>query len=344
MGYMADATGGQIDTRIEIVTPENIAFQYRVAGPFRRLPAFLIDVAIRIGVAIAGFIVAMFVFGLAGVQGVGFGVALLLWFGLAWFYGGLFEALWNGQTPGKRLMSIRVVSVEGQPITPFQAILRNILREVDALPVFGIPFIGPLEIPLFLYQLGLVIAVLNDRFQRLGDLASGTMVVVEERRYLRGVIQIHEPGAIRAGASIPPTFQPSRSLARVLAAYVQRRQLFSWGRRMEIARHVGEPLRRKFQLPPDTDLDLLLCGLYRRAFIADRAEHVDEALEGSSPFQQPPDPAGPFAAASVVDEPAPMGESTEEGPHLADVKSIEAAVKEKVAKMSPPSVWERGNG
>ena len=53
---------------------------------------------------------------------------------LSWFYVGLFEALWNGQTPGKRLMGIRVVSVEGQPITPFQAILRNILRVVDAQP------------------------------------------------------------------------------------------------------------------------------------------------------------------------------------------------------------------
>ena len=58
--------------------------------------------------------------------------------------------------------------------------------------------------------------------------------------------------------------------ARTLAAYVQRRQLFPWGRRIEIARHIGEPLRQKFQLPPGTDLDMLLCGLYRRAFIADR--------------------------------------------------------------------------
>ena len=105
MGCMTDATGGQIDTRIEIVTPENIAFQYRVAGPFRRLPAFLIDVAIRVGVAIVGMIAFMLASRSAGVVGPGFGLGLLLWFGLTWFYGGLFEALWNGQTPGKRLLA-----------------------------------------------------------------------------------------------------------------------------------------------------------------------------------------------------------------------------------------------
>jgi uncharacterized RDD family membrane protein YckC len=286
---MADATGGQIDTRIEIVTPENIAFRYRVAGPFRRLPAYLIDMAIRIGLGVVAVIIGRLIVAATGVAGLGTGTMLVLWFLLAWFYGGLFEAFWNGQTPGKRLLGIRVVSVEGQPITPFQAILRNILRTVDAQP-------------LVLYQVGLVAAMLNDRFQRLGDLATGTMVVVEERGYLRGVVQIYEPGAIQAAALIPPAFQPSRSLARALAGYVQRRQLFSWGRRLEIARHVGEPLRQKFDLPSDTDLDLLLCGLYRRAFIADRPDHAEQP-RGGSPFKQPPTPVEKFAMASVVDEP-----------------------------------------
>lgn len=96
----------QLDTYIQIVTPENIAFQYRVAGPFRRLPAYLIDLAIRLGVAIGGTLTAMWGFGAAGIGDVGFGLAMCLWFLLAWFYGGLFESLWNGQTPGKRLMRI----------------------------------------------------------------------------------------------------------------------------------------------------------------------------------------------------------------------------------------------
>jgi uncharacterized RDD family membrane protein YckC len=301
MGNMANAIG-QIDTRVEIVTPENIAFQYRVAGPFRRLPAFLIDTAIRVLVATLGMIAAMIVFGSAGVMSVGLGIGLLLWFALAWFYGGLFEAFWNGQTPGKRLMGIRVVSVEGQPITPFQAILRNILRDVDAQPTFLLPIAGPLGIPVFLYQIGLVTATLNDRFQRLGDLASGTMVVIDQRQRLQGVMPSREPEAIRIGTLIPPNFQPSRSLMRALAAYVQRRPFFPHGRRLEIARHVGESLRRELQLPTDVDLDMLLCGLYRRAFLVERDDRRDVPSQGCSPFAEPLGATKQLAEVAVVDE------------------------------------------
>jgi uncharacterized RDD family membrane protein YckC len=288
-GEMAN-TNGQIDTRIQIVTPENIAFQYRVAGPFRRLPAFLIDLAIRVGVAVLGMIAAALAFGSVGVTGVGLGLGLILWFGLSWFYGGLFEALWNGQTPGKRVLGIRVVSVEGQPITPFQAILRNILRDVDAQPFM-------------FYQVGLLAAMLNDRFQRLGDLASGTMVVIEEGRRLQGVVPIRESEAIRIAGLVPPGFEPSRSLARALAAYVQRRQLFPLGRRLEIARHIGEPLRQKLEFPVETDLDMFLCGLYRRAFIVERDCQIETPTPAGSPFANVVAPAMPFAKVTAVDDP-----------------------------------------
>ena len=302
-------SNGQLDTHIEIITPENIAFHYRVAGPFRRLPAFLIDLVIRLLLAAGGLIATSIFFGAAGLNELGFGLTLLLWFFLAWFYGGLFETFWNGQTPGKRLMNIRVVSIEGQPITPLQAILRNILREVDAQPFW-------------LYQVGLLAAMSNPRFQRLGDLACGTMVIVEERRYLQEVIRTGEPEAMRVASLIPPSFQPSRSLGRALAAYVQRRRLFPWGRRMEIARHLGEPLRLKFQLPVNTDLDLLLCGLYHRTFIADH----DESLGGGSPFAMPPSPIslsvpsrseqGKAATEPVPTDPAAagQGQAGESGP------------------------------
>lgn len=77
MGRMADSIG-QLDTYIEIVTPENIAFQYRVAGPFRRLPAFLIDLAIRLLAAAGGMAVATYAFSSAGLEGLGVGPSLLL--------------------------------------------------------------------------------------------------------------------------------------------------------------------------------------------------------------------------------------------------------------------------
>jgi len=60
-----------------------------------------------------------------GAGGVGLSVILVAWFGLSWFYGGFFETVWNGQTPGKRLLGLRVLTVEGQPINALQAVLRN---------------------------------------------------------------------------------------------------------------------------------------------------------------------------------------------------------------------------
>jgi uncharacterized RDD family membrane protein YckC len=257
----------QLDTSIEIVTPENIAFRYRVAGPMRRLPAYVIDLAIRLAIVLAGFIVAA-MFGWTWMGPVLIGIALVSWFLVAWFYGGLFETFFNGQTPGKRLMAIRVVSVDGQPISGLQAVLRNVLRAIDAQPGW-------------FYQLGLLAAAMNNRFQRLGDLVCGTMVVVEERPWLGGVTRLSEPEVTAAAAQIPANFEPSRTLARAVAAYVQRRRFFSWGRRLEIARYLAEPLCDKFGLPPGTNPDLLLCGLYHRVFITDRRE---EPAAAGSPF------------------------------------------------------------
>ncbi|HWB13597.1 MAG TPA: RDD family protein [Pirellulales bacterium] len=270
---MAPATT-PIDTRIEIVTPENIAFQYRVAGPFRRLPAYLIDVLIRTGMVFLGFLVLTFAFGVIGQQGLGVGLALVCYFLLDWFYGGLFETYWNGQTPGKRMMRIRVVSDEGQPINGWQAVLRNFLRAADALPWVTAFHAGDVPVPFQTYLLGLVTAAMNDRYQRLGDLAAGTMVIIEEPQRHYGMVPMNEPEAIRLAGELPAGFIASRGLARALAAYVQRRQTFPWRRRIEIAMHVGEPLREKLGLPSDVNYDLLLCALYYRTFITDRTDEM----------------------------------------------------------------------
>jgi uncharacterized RDD family membrane protein YckC len=271
----------QLDTRIEIVTPENIAFQYRVAGPFRRLPAFLIDAAIRFAIISLGGLIFAFTFGMIGLEGIVWGLTLVLWFVLSWFYGGLFETFWNGQTPGKRVMRIRVVSIDGQPINGIQATLRNFLLVVDALPPFVI-------LPFPLFQVGLFAALSNDRFQRLGDMAAGTMVVVEEGHWLRGLIDLKDPDVVRLAGQLPVNFQLKRPLARAISAYVERRGSFSFGRRLEIARHVAEPLRERLNLPPNTNLDLLLCALYYRTFITERQEETP--IRAGSPFAEPKNP------------------------------------------------------
>lgn len=285
---------GQIDNSIEIVTPENIAFRYRAAGPFRRFLAYLIDVSLQVALFTVLTVAGMAVLAILGLAPLGLGLTLVLWFLLHWFYGAVLEVLWNGQTVGKRLLEIRVVTVDGQPINGLQAVLRNLLRAVDLQPVaFG--------------MVGLAAASMNDRFQRLGDLACGTMVVMEERSWLFGaqIQRMTEPEALRLAGEIPANYQVSRSLARALASYVQRRLLFSPARRAEIARHLGEPLRLQFGLPGSTRTDLLLCALYHRAFVADDAGAV-----ARSPFRavsgHGTGEAAPIPRQAVVVPPRPV--------------------------------------
>jgi uncharacterized RDD family membrane protein YckC len=80
-----------------------------------------------------------------------------------------FEWLWNGQTPGKRLLKLRVIREDGRPITLWEAIARNLLRIFDAIPGFFFP----------VYSLGLISIFLSSRDQRFGDMFAGTVVIRE---------------------------------------------------------------------------------------------------------------------------------------------------------------------
>lgn len=274
----------QLDTHFEMVTPENIAFQYRVAGPFQRLPAYLLDGLIQGAIILGGFMILVLAGALASLPGGGLGAAMIFFFFVNWFYGGFFETILNGQTPGKRMTRLRVISVDGQPINALQAILRNLLRAVDMLP-------------LMTYQFGLFSAILTERFQRLGDLACGTMVVVEEPPYRYGVVRVTEPEVLAMVAAIPPDFTVSRSLGRALSSYVLRRPSIPWSRRMQIARHVGEPLCEQFGLPRNTNYDHLLCAVYQRTFFGDV-----EPPAGTNPFATTPSSDLPLAVAIFVPE------------------------------------------
>jgi len=263
-----------IDSIIQVVTPENIAFEYRIAGPFRRLPALLIDYAIIAFINTAVFMVFVFAFGWLSL-GMAIGAAMVCVFVIEWFYGGFFETFLNGQTPGKMICSLRVLTDQGQPINGLQAVMRNLFRTADIL--LGV---------------GLIVMAMNRRYQRLGDLVSGTIVVVEDRQWLTGVARLDDPRAIQLAAYLPPNFVVSKTLAKALATYVERRRFFSIPRRREVAKHLAEPLLEKFGLPLDTSYDLLLCALYYRTFIADRSQDERMLAEAQAAFTQ----ANPFVA------------------------------------------------
>ncbi len=253
----------QLDSRLSIVTPENIAFEYQIAGPFARAPAYLVDFTICVVSVVGCTLLAVMALGAVGLWEMGFSVGLVLWFFVQWFYGGFFEATWNGQTPGKRMFGLRVLGGDGRPVTASQATLRNFVKLLDMAPF--VPLVPNLiELPTLLFGLGAM--ALTPRYQRLGDLVSNTIVVVEDRSRLGSAVELEDRRVYDLAEAISASFVASPQLAKSLAHYASRRRYFGPARRAEIARHLGEPLTQRFQLGPDTDHDLLLCALYVRTF------------------------------------------------------------------------------
>ena len=141
-----------LDTVRPIETPEGITLNLRVAGPLARALAWGADSLIKYG-ALWGLLMVL---GFLG-QG-GFGLWLIALFLTEWFYPVLFEIYADGATPGKKAMGLKVVHANGTPVDWPAALIRNLLRAVDFLPL--------------LYGFGVVAMACNRNFQRLGDLAA----------------------------------------------------------------------------------------------------------------------------------------------------------------------------
>jgi len=261
-----------IDLTAVITTPENIQFEYRIAGPFRRLPAFLLDFVLR-GVCVVAFFVLMIFIG--AMASIPFGMILflifLVSFAFDWFYGLFFETYWNGQTPGKWLTKTRVISVDGRPINAYQATVRNFLRLADFAPMVSFEMMSSDAQPVYAiptFLVSLLCMSMSPRFQRLGDLAAGTMVVVNEQSWVPTNIKLEDARVASLSEHIPPNFRMSSTLAKAIALYAERRNRISMGRRTELASHLAKPLLKQFNFLDDTSPDLLLCALYYREFVS----------------------------------------------------------------------------
>lgn len=162
-----------------IETPERVPLAFALASIGNRFIAVAIDHAIQFtSIAIAA-IAFLFVAGFwndpepgAAAESVGdlprwiIAVMILVVFALFVGYFAGFEWWWEGQTPGKRLMKLRVIREDGRPITMWEAIARNLLRIFDSFPAL-------------FYSIGLIVVFLSGRDQRMGDLFAGTVVIRE---------------------------------------------------------------------------------------------------------------------------------------------------------------------
>jgi uncharacterized RDD family membrane protein YckC len=156
--------------KLTVDTPEQVSLEFVLADIGSRFMAVFADTMIQFLVGLAIFLIGFMVIPNSGRTGPWMvAIVILLYFCLFWGYYAIFEALWSGQTPGKRWAGIRVIKETGRPINAFEALGRNLVRAIDLLP--GFP-------P---YGVGVITMFLNSKNRRLGDFVAGTLVVHEKK-------------------------------------------------------------------------------------------------------------------------------------------------------------------
>ncbi len=165
-----------------IETPERVQLEFALASIGNRFLAVAIDHLIQY---LSIFLIAWFFLSIAGYSGSDVvdapeqllteapkwvvATLIIILFLIFAGYFIAFEWLWSGQTPGKRLLKLRVIREDGRPLTLWESIARNLLRIGDAVPGFIVP----------VYSVGLIAIFLSSRDQRLGDIFAGTVVIRE---------------------------------------------------------------------------------------------------------------------------------------------------------------------
>jgi len=156
-----------------IETPERVALHFALASIGNRFLACAIDHGLQV-LTILVLVIAFSVIADYASLGNQFSEApkwvqaflIIVVFLIFSAYFAFFEWLWNGQTPGKRWLKLRVIREDGRPLTFWEAAVRNLLRPVDMMPA---PF----------YSLGLILVFISLSDQRIGDLVAGTVVIRE---------------------------------------------------------------------------------------------------------------------------------------------------------------------
>jgi uncharacterized RDD family membrane protein YckC len=166
-----------LQDQLTIDTPEQVSLRFPVAGIGSRFLAVFADTLLQIGIYLALFLIFILVTASAPKSIAGemtrsgekwlVALVILIHFLMYWGYFTLFEALKNGQTPGKMIFKLRVIQDSGRQITFFEALVRNLIRVVDMIPSF--------------YLIGVISMLCNRQHKRLGDLAAGTLVVHERQ-------------------------------------------------------------------------------------------------------------------------------------------------------------------
>lgn len=224
--------------KLTIETPEQIPLEFPLAGIGSRFLAIALDMLIQVlGWLLLAFLAELLLPPMARLvpRAWTWGAAFMLLVAFALYAGyyALFEILWNGQTPGKRLVRIRVIGDSGRPITVYEALVRNLLRIVDQFPG--------------LYVVGIISVFVTARNQRLGDVVAGTVVVHEKA--MQEVQPDFAAGTAASAASSGP--QISSDELELIERFLQRRYDLSPEVRQGSAEQIAARLRARLGMAQD---------------------------------------------------------------------------------------------
>jgi uncharacterized RDD family membrane protein YckC len=231
-----------------IETPERVPLHFALASIGNRFLACAFDHALQtLAIVVLYFVLTLFgnMFSIGGMAGASkWALALLIIFGfIIWSsYFILFEWLWNGQTPGKRWLKLRVIREDGRPITFWEAAVRNLLRIFDIMPF---PF----------YSIGLISVFVSTRDQRVGDLVAGSVVVRERETEAPTFNQVFDSPV--SDTALRRSFKPVQFMAEigsitepeieVVEAFLRRRYDLPDHARMWMAWRVATPIIYKLR-------------------------------------------------------------------------------------------------
>jgi uncharacterized RDD family membrane protein YckC len=213
----------QPDTDLVVATPERVSFDYQVAGLGTRAIAQLLDLLVVLVILAAVYFVA-FAAAFAGAAAATL-IAVIGSFVVVFGYFFVSEALWSGQTLGKKAFRLRAVGDRGEPLTFAQAGIRNIVRIVDFLP--------------YAYGVGLIVLFVNGKGKRLGDLAAGTIVVKDSDH-----VSLWQLAGAKPPVQLPSAPYPPGRYAAASTAELALRRLDP-----ELRRFVSSYARRRPELP-----------------------------------------------------------------------------------------------
>src|ERR1700761_9342914 len=157
-------------------------------------------------------------------------VLMLLIFGFQWGYFNFFEWLWNGQTPGKRLLNLRVIKVDGSPVSAVDVMLRNLSRPIDTL--------GPMGL------IGLLMIFVSRKAQRLGDLMARTLVIHETKIDWSMFDQLEQAAVMPEGSPpAAPRVRLTSAQWELLHRYLNRREQLQPDARARLAKSLYDTFK-----------------------------------------------------------------------------------------------------